>query len=429
MLDGNLGAHNGALLASGLIGAVIVLRLPEIVGVGLIAIFVPHPLASARPRDLRPRVEAVGRSSYRFGLLCSKSVIFVMAGPDTTAGESRRPHSLAGVGLRRRIGGLVAVLALGLAGCAGGGPHPAGIHAAPTSTPATPSTSATPATTTSVPPGNTVYAVTPAQITVTATTGAGGTVDIPTRLWMPDIEKGARVPLVVFSPGYQIDPSRYDVLTTAWAAAGYVVAEPQYPDTSLGSPPIEDDIVHHPTELSQVITTLTSDRGVAGLITPGKVALVGQSDGGDVSLATAYNTCCRDPRIGAVISLSGAEWTIFGGAYFTAGGPPILVVQGDKDAINVPACSSQLFNAAPEPRFYFDIPDATHLSPYTAPVGPQVTAVRQVTIAFLDGYLKGMTPKVLELQHLGNALGVGRMIEGPATVPVNGACPGAPVQG
>ncbi|MHB1855171.1 MAG: hypothetical protein ACYCS2_08960, partial [Acidimicrobiales bacterium] len=44
------------------------------------------------------------------------------------------------------------------------------------------------------------------------------------------------MPLVVFSPGYDIDPLRYSPLLVAWAQAGYAVAEPEYPHTSPGAP-------------------------------------------------------------------------------------------------------------------------------------------------------------------------------------------------
>ena len=46
------------------------------------------------------------------------------------------------------------------------------------------------------------------------------------------------------------------------------------------------------------------------------MGIAGQSDGGDVSLATADNTCCYDPAIKAVAVFSGAELSSFGGTYF-----------------------------------------------------------------------------------------------------------------
>lgn len=332
--------------------------------------------------------------------------------------------------LVRCVAGMTAALAVGLAGC-GTGRHVAGNPAgrAPTARSTAARSASSPPTTSPAPVAVPPYAVASMSITATVRANDGATVEIPTTVWYPSGPGVARMPLVVFSPGYQIDPGRYDPLTLAWAAAGFVVAEPDYPDTALGSPPIEGDIVNHPGELRQVITTLISGGPAAGLIERDEIAVVGHSDGGDVSLAAAYNTCCRDPRIGAAIILSGAEWTIFGGGYYATGGPPMLVVQGDEDTINDPACSAELFDSAPQPRYYFDIPDGTHLSPYTAPVGPEVTAVREVTISFLEGYLKGMTTKVAELRDPEGAVGVGRMIEGPAAVPVRGTCPGAPVPG
>ena len=269
-------------------------------------------------------------------------------------------------------------------------------------------------TTTTSPPSN--YPIASAQLTIPARTSAGTAVDLPTSVWYPT-DSSRQFPIIVFSPGYQIDPARYDVLTAAWARAGYVVAEVDYPDTAPGSPAIEDDMANHPYELKQAISYLLTDRQLPH---NEAVGVAGQSDGGDVSLAATYNTCCRDPRIKAAIILSGAEDNIFGGRYFTAPGPPLLVAQGDEDTVNPPGCSQQIFDQAPEPRYYLDFPDATHLSAYTAPAGPEVDEVNDVSIAFLNGYLKGMT------LSLGAGSGVAHLVAGQPDVPIRTNCPGAP---
>ena len=58
-------------------------------------------------------------------------------------------------------------------------------------------------------------------------------------------------PLVVFSGGYDVSPEEYSSLLDAWAAAGFVVADPVYPFTtpSPGQDLDENDIVHHPADL------------------------------------------------------------------------------------------------------------------------------------------------------------------------------------
>ena len=91
------------------------------------------------------------------------------------------------------------------------------------------------------------------------TPGPGGGAPTPRRA-------GGPFPLVVFSGGYDFDPEGYSALLDAWAAAGYVVADPVYPATSPTSPePLDEgDIVHHPGDLSAVITALVEAGRGAG---------------------------------------------------------------------------------------------------------------------------------------------------------------------
>jgi predicted dienelactone hydrolase len=202
-------------------------------------------------------------------------------------------------------------------------------------------------------------------------------------------------PLVVFSQGYDVSAESYFTLLEHWAASGYVVVDPTYPFTDPQDPSgvDEGDIVNHPGDLRYVITSLlqasASSVGVlSGLIDPSEVAVVGHSDGGEVSLATAVSPCCRDPRVKAAVILSGAELASFGNDYYGSGGVPLLVVQGTADTINPPACSIQFYNAAPPPKYYVSLLGAGHAPPYLE-AGSDQSVVEEVSTDFLDGYLKG----------------------------------------
>ena len=258
---------------------------------------------------------------------------------------------------------------------------------------------------------------------------------LPTSVRYPRVGTRAgrvRFPLVVFSQGFDEPVSGYSGLLNAWARAGYVVAAPTYPLTDPSSPGgvNESDIVNHPADLRFVISALKAAAGNArsplyGVIDPRAVAIAGQSDGGDVSLAVAANSCCRDSTVKAAMILSGAELTAFGGAYYAGGGnPPLLVVQGSADPINVPGCSAQLYNQAAPPKYYLDLAGAQHLPPYTDP-GPTRRGVERTTIAFLDKFLKRRA------ESLGSArlhLPRGEILTTESAAPrsTNQACPGAP---
>jgi predicted dienelactone hydrolase len=241
-------------------------------------------------------------------------------------------------------------------------------------------------------------------------------------------------PLIVFSQGFDIQPERYALLLNAWAKAGYVVVDPTYPFTSPNSPGglVRTDIVHHPADLSFVISSILDLNAHAGgtfsnLINPAELGVIGQSDGGDVSLAAIANTCCRDARIKAAVILSGAELAWFQGAYFTTPGVPMLVVQGTNDLVENPvACSVELYNEAPEPKYYLSMIGQTHLSAYLAPGAPMQVVIR-VTLDFLERYLR-------HDQAIGNTMTAAGTVPGLATItsqttlgPSTGSCPDAPV--
>jgi predicted dienelactone hydrolase len=240
-----------------------------------------------------------------------------------------------------------------------------------------------------------------------------------------------RFPLVVFSQGFNEPAEAYSALLDAWARAGYVVADPTYPLTDPSTPGgvNESDIVNHPTDLRFVISTLRAAASdphsrLYGVLNPREVAVAGQSDGGDVSLAVAANSCCRDPAVKAAMILSGAELAAFGGTYYGARGVPILVAQGSDDPINVPGCSAQLYDQASPPKYYLDMIGAQHLPPYIDP-GPTRRGIELATTAFLNAFLKHR-PAALLRAHLRLPGGETLTSTPAAPGPASEICPGAP---
>lgn len=238
--------------------------------------------------------------------------------------------------------------------------------------------------------------------------------------------------LIVFSQGYDYPAEGYAGLLNAWARAGYVVADPTFPDTdpSTRGGPNESDIVNHPRDLRYVITQLLAaarrpSSRLHGLINPSAIAIAGQSDGGDVSLATAASTCCRDPRVRAAVILSGAELAAFGGRYYAAGSPPLLVTQGDADPINVPGCSVGLYDQAPAPKYYLDMFGQSHLPPYTQP-GAVRDHVAATVLGFLGHYLLHRPGALAAMQRAGTVPGVMSLTSAPTLGARGTACPGAP---
>ncbi len=249
---------------------------------------------------------------------------------------------------------------------------------------------------------------------------------------MPASERAGPFPLIVFSQGFAESAEAYAALLNAWAAAGFVVAAPTYPhtDPAAAGGLDENDIVNHPADLRYVIKALTG----AATTRPGRlrrvidrreVAVVGQSDGGDVSLAVADNSCCRDVKVRAAVILSGAELSSFPGRYFADGHVPLLVVQGTADTINAPACSALIYDQAPQPKYYLDLVGAQHLPPYLEP-GPVRGDVARVVTAFFTAFLEHR-PSALQRLAVTSTLSQGVQLTHGRGAPIpEGVCPGAP---
>lgn len=219
-------------------------------------------------------------------------------------------------------------------------------------------------------------------------------------------------PLIVFGVGYLEPVSSYSDLLDYWTSKGYIVAAPEFPlsQTSSIGGPWEADILNQPGDIAASINLLmkenvTKSSPLFQLINGGKIALAGQSDGGDAALASGYNTCCAISNVSAVISLSGAELSSYPGKYFTGGGPPLLISQGTDDSINLPADSQAAFNAAPSPKYYLNLLGADHLEAYQGS-NPYSNVVEHVTAQFLNEYLKGTPGSLANMNSDGNVPGI-----------------------
>ena len=210
----------------------------------------------------------------------------------------------------------------------------------------------------------------------------------------PPMRGAGPYPLVVFGHGFAVTPAVYATLLDAWARAGYVVAAPVF---QLGSPrapggPSETDLVSWPGDLRFVISRMLVENArsaapLVGLIEANRIAVSGQSDGGDAALALAFDPAQRDRRVDAAVILSGGEIPQFGSFAFPLRGPALLATQGSADTINPPSATQTFFTAAARPKFLLTLLGAPHLPPYTT-LQPYLGVIERVSVAFLDHYLK-----------------------------------------
>jgi dienelactone hydrolase len=227
-------------------------------------------------------------------------------------------------------------------------------------------------------------------------------------------------PLVIFGHGFAVTPQPYTPLLRAWARAGYVVAAPLFPLGNADAPggPNESDLVNQPRDMSFVITRLLAASGardgpLSRMIDARRIAVSGQSDGGDTALSVAYDSRWRDRRIRAAVILSGAEIPGVGGYDFPAPNPPLLATQGTADTINPPGLTRTFYDAAGPPKYLLELFGAPHLGPYTDEQ-PQLGIVERVTIAFLGRYLKGDKRSLAQMAHAGDVARTSALEADPA---------------
>lgn len=212
-------------------------------------------------------------------------------------------------------------------------------------------------------------------------------------------------PLVVFAHGSSASPADFGALLGSWAAAGYVVAAPEFPLTGTHAPSNSQisDYVNQPRDVSFVIDQMlhAPPASVAGLVDARRIGVAGHSIGGVTTMGLAFNSCCLDPRVKAAIVMEGVPLPFSGGTYFgRVVSPPVLFFQGSADTTVVPATGVSLYNQARPPKALVTIVGGTHSGPYQGDqLTPQVDLVARVSVGFLDRYLDGRPAGTTQLRQ------------------------------
>jgi dienelactone hydrolase len=196
-------------------------------------------------------------------------------------------------------------------------------------------------------------------------------------------------PLVVMAHGYLLPGDGYDRINTTVASRGYVVAAPEFPHTTAhGGDGQRGDIVNQPRDLTFVADQVVAEGGqephmLPAIDDPSRIAVIGHSDGGLTATAFGYGQQFRDPRVAAVVSMTGGV-ALFPGPFFTTDAPPLLAVHARDDTTNLYRASVDLFQSVPagRPRFLLSIDRGSHIDPYM--FGSGRIDVGDAVAAFLD---------------------------------------------
>jgi len=202
------------------------------------------------------------------------------------------------------------------------------------------------------------------------------------------------LPLVVFAHGWNSNPTVYEVLLDTWAAAGFLVAAPTFPDstnTLPGSP--VSNYPEQARDMSFVISSLLG--GVEGPVDPSRIAVAGHSDGGTDIALLALNPQYADLRISAYISMSGEIPSSVSGPWGVPTAGALLVAVGTADQYGLLGPATQIYQTAEMPKALLTLAGGDHLTTFIG-MSAAEEAMRAETVRFLNAAFS--TPRVSSAQ-------------------------------
>lgn len=225
-------------------------------------------------------------------------------------------------------------------------------------------------------------------------------------------------PLIAFAHGNAGHPRKFRQLFDAWAAAGFVVVAPAFPHSNDEVPGTTSvfDLPSQPGDVSFAITEAlrrSEEAGHAlfGRIDPDEIGAGGLSLGGATAFMVAFDDCCRDDRIDAVIVMDGYQPD--GAGLDLATGLPLLIMHADDDPILPYAGAEVAFAAAAPPKYLVTIHEAAHATPYEDAPDPADEMVLATTSAFWRLHLGGDPDAAGDLRRSASVPGLTTLVEAP----------------
>jgi predicted dienelactone hydrolase len=183
----------------------------------------------------------------------------------------------------------------------------------------------------------------------------------------PVAPSGKPYPLVVYSHGFMSNRTGGAYLAEHLASYGYVVAAPDFPLSNSGAPggPTVLDLANQPGDVSFVIDQLLAMSAdtrspFAGAVDATRIGVTGLSLGGSTTLLVAFHPTLRDKRIRAAAPQA-AGACFLGPSFFASADVPLMLIQGDIDAI-VPYQQNAVFafGEAEPPKYLVTLINGTH---------------------------------------------------------------------
>ncbi|SCL13304.1 alpha/beta hydrolase family protein [Micromonospora inyonensis] len=219
----------------------------------------------------------------------------------------------------------------------------------------------------------------------TLTVEPGSARPLPVTVWYPAAGRSAapgRFPVVLYSHGLRSVPALHAALTTRWAAAGFVVAAPTYPNTNLRSARFNRaDVRNQPADAWRVVRHVIRLDGtpgdlLAGHLETGRVAAAGHSAGGFTTAGMFTSGHPARLRAGVIIAAGGMAGSF--------AGPPaaLLFVHGGADQIVPWHVGRAGYDRTDWPRAFLTLPGQGH-GEYLTPDRPGFAQVLAATTDLL----------------------------------------------
>lgn len=220
-------------------------------------------------------------------------------------------------------------------------------------------------------------------------------------------------PLLVLAHGLGADPGIFTETAEFLAARGYVVAAPEFPVTTSGLWEDAPDVTNQPGDVARVVDAV--ERRLGEAVDHERLGIVGHSLGGVTALLAGFHACCRDDGVDAVVAWAGGQ--LYGGdagGYFNVGGgTPVLFIHGDADEVLEYQLGRDAYAAARPPKYLVTLRDGDHVGAFFLD-DPYVDVVRETTLRFLDGHVKGEPERLERLPAQAEVSGVSEVIAEPA---------------